>query len=127
MVLKPLTSLLVVMLATSSTHATIIKITGDEGEYQGSAAEFDLRRGVFETALVQGFDELQCVEVADGEIIVDFLVDDNIFRNDIIDGIKNYSSANGRALPAGTYTSHLLHYDPPSNSEVGGGVAGVPL
>lgn len=101
-----------VAMTAPPSEATITSSTGN-AVVQGSAEGHDLDNYGSENSKIQGFDEIQDVNVLDGEITVDFLVGDNLAVGGGFTGKTNFNSANGRDLPDGSYSSHIIHFDPP--------------
>ena len=75
----------------------------------GSAAGLDLSRNTTQGADALVFSEASAVTVAAG-ITVDFLAGVNLNVGVSTAGIDTFAS--GQALAAGTYDSHLIHFDP---------------
>jgi len=90
------------ILSWSSAYAGLI---GPTDNING----LDLRWGHTESNQIQAFNEAQNTYVNDGQIKVDFLLNENLFIGDSIRGL-NHSNSN-LSLAAGNYNSHLLHFD----------------
>ena len=104
-----------VAMTAPASEATITGSTGN-AIMRGSAEGHDLDNYGTEHAKVQGFDEIQDVNVLDGEITVDLLVGDNLAVGGAFTGKTAFNAANGRDLPTGSYSSHVIHYDPPGSA-----------
>lgn len=95
------------VVALASTPAFAATING------GSAAGQDLYRGVTEGTDAVVYSEATGVTVdANSNVTVDFLVGTNLMQGVATSGINTFSS--GQTLTAGTYDSHLIHFDPTS-------------
>ncbi|WP_250657485.1 PEP-CTERM sorting domain-containing protein [Alkalimarinus coralli] len=91
------------LMSVSVANAALISPTG-------SISGLDLRWGMSESETLQTYDEAQGVYVNDGEVLVDYLLGDNLFYG--VPRIKATHSQSGLTLSEGRYNSHLLHFDP---------------
>mgnify|MGYP000090622030 CR=1 FL=1 len=87
----------------STANAGIMHSTGDING-------LDLRWGHTESNQVQSFNEEQNTYINNDQVNVDYLLGNNLFVGDSINGIRHSNS--NLTLAAGTYNSHLLHFDP---------------
>ena len=81
----------------------------------GSAAGLDLTRNVTQGADAVVYSEATGV-TAGSSVTVDFLVGTNLSVGVATSGIDTFAS--GQALTAGTYDSHLIHFDPNGRGSV---------
>ena len=102
--------LLLTFLLITNVNATLLGAT--------NASASDLSNGMTENNIIVGFNERQNVSVNENQLLVDYLkgVNFNIGHN--YTGVMTSNS--GLTIAAGTYDSHLLHFDPVGSS---GGVA----
>jgi len=96
-------------LLVNVADATIISVAGNA---QNPAIPANLSEGQFESDLVSGFNESQDVNIAANTIFVDYL----ITNADVGNQFTGLTVPNNVLLSAGTYDSHLLHFDPVGNS-----------
>jgi hypothetical protein len=113
------TSLAAIVLSAFVTqaHATIISVAGNSingnAINQGSAAGNDLGSGGTENnGKVSGFDELQGVSVSANTVAVDYLVGTDVTIGTQFTGNQVLEPGEGSFLAAGSYDSHILHFDP---------------
>lgn len=94
-------------LSVASAQASIIFSAGVP-TYSADGA--DLRAGFSEYQWMTGYDERQNVTIT-SSVAVDYLVGSNAFYGDQLAGV-NDTAGNHELLAPGTYSSHLLHFDP---------------
>lgn len=92
------------------TNATITGVGGN-ATLGGSASGLDLTPGSAESSSVVGLDENQCVSVPGGTVQVDYLITPGDFGVQL-PGVSDPPAMGILTLPAGTYSSHILRFDP---------------
>lgn len=90
--------------------ALIAATTRAEAATVSSADGLNLSRNATQSAVVNVFEEQSGVRVAADAVTVDFLLGRNINLGDTSSGVTSFSG--GQTLAAGTYNSHLVHFDP---------------
>ncbi len=103
------------LLSNSSAHAAITSVSGS-GQHVPISTDVSFNQ--FESELVSGFDELQNVSVAANTLKVDFLISAGDVGSQFPGA--NLPPNSPTYLGAGSYSSHLLHYDPVGDAGVGG-------
>lgn len=91
-----------------NTHATLISATN-------SMDPLNLNWNQSESNTLQAFNEKQSVSIENSKVRVDYLLGDNLELGQSFTGVNN-SHSNLR-LARGTYSSHLLHFDPLGSKE----------
>ncbi|MEO0762354.1 MAG: hypothetical protein AAFZ09_11180 [Pseudomonadota bacterium] len=86
-------------------------ISVTDGILGGPAAGLDFNEGSLENSQAQVFDEREQAVAATPQL-VDFLVGDNLIAGQQVSGISSPSLSDTRTLAAGTYNSHIVHFDP---------------
>ncbi|MEL6766853.1 MAG: PEP-CTERM sorting domain-containing protein [Pseudomonadota bacterium] len=104
------------MLCASPAAAVVIGVSGNAVN-AGSASGVDLSAGGTESASIQAFSERQDVAVEAGVLSVDFLAGPggNVAVGNTLTSFPNSAGA-ALLLPAGTYSSHIIVYDPVDQS-----------
>ncbi|KZY59085.1 hypothetical protein A3752_05710 [Oleiphilus sp. HI0081] len=101
--LKRIIAVSSLLFAASSVNAGLINPTGnaDGLNFSWSQQESDQ---------LQTFDEQQGVAIAHQQVQVDYLLGSNLFVGDTLRGQQ--TGKNSPYLSAGSYSSHLIHFDP---------------
>lgn len=76
----------------------------------GAINHLDLRWGKTESNSLQAFNEQQNLYISENAVKVDYLVGTNLFFGQTFNGVNK--SKSGLYLGAGSYNSHLIHFDP---------------
>ncbi|PRY26133.1 putative secreted protein with PEP-CTERM sorting signal [Aliiruegeria haliotis] len=97
-------------IAAGTADASVVGALGN-GVGLGSSAGQDFQIGITEDTRVQGWDEAQNVTVASNSVRVDYLLGSNFAHGDSLTGLSTVSPT-PQYLPAGTYASDLIRYDP---------------
>jgi hypothetical protein len=95
-------------LLVSAAEAAIIDVIGN-GQISNISG-ISLDNGDFESDLISGFDEKQCVPLLAGTVSVDYLIS----AADIGQTFPGVSlpQPSSPTIPDGTFSSHILHFDP---------------
>lgn len=109
---RPTVRTLVFLAGALATGNAFALVSGTSGSAELLDQPTSLVNGASESARVQVFDEAQDVEVSEGAFTVDYLFDESDLGAHFT-GVEHGSVVEEALLPAGTYDSHLIHFDPP--------------